>query len=200
MDAINLGAFLTFVFVTTFTPGPNNITSSSMGILYGYRSTLPYLLGIMMGFFGIMLLAGVISGTLYAIFPSLEAVMRFVGAAYILWLAYKTFKSSVKLETEADTPVLGFLNGFLLQALNPKVWVYGLTIYTTFLAPIASQVGWLALSALFLACVGFTSISTWTLGGAAIKHWLQNPTFQKGINAVLSLLLVYTAIDLSGIL
>lgn len=199
MESINFGAFLTFVVVTTFTPGPNNITSSSMGILYGYRKTLNYLLGIAVGFFIIMLLSGVISSTLYAIFPSLESVMRIIGAGYILYLAYKTLRSTYKF-SEDEAPALGFMNGFLLQALNPKVWVYGLTLYTTFLATITNNLLLMLISAVFLALVGFSSISTWTISGAAIKQFLRNPNFQKAVNVVLALLLVYTAIELSGII
>lgn len=127
MDAINFGAFLTFVIVTTFTLGPNNISSSSMGILYGYKQSLRYIAGIVVGFFFIMLIAGIISQTLYAIFPSLETIMRLVGATYILWLAYKTLKSSYQFD-DTSTPVLGFINGLMLQALNPKAWIYALTL------------------------------------------------------------------------
>lgn len=198
MDTINLGAFITFVLVTTFTPGPNNITSSSMGVLYGYRKSLNYIAGIVTGFFGIMFLAGIISQTLYAIFPSLESVMRLIGAGYILWLAYKTLKSSYNFG-EDKSAVLGFLNGVLLQALNPKAWIYGLTLYTTFLASITNNIVFLLISALFLACVAFCATSTWALSGAAIKHYLKNPNIQKGINITLAVLLIYTAVDLSGI-
>jgi len=198
MDTINLGAFLTFVIITTFTPGPNNITSSSMGVLYGYRKSLRYISGIVTGFFGIMLLAGIISQTLYAIFPSLESVMRIIGAGYILWLAYKTLKSSYNFG-EDSSPVLGFLNGVLLQALNPKAWIYGLTLYTTFLASITNNIIFLLLSALFLACVAFCATSTWALTGAVIKRYLTNPNIQKGINITLAVLLIYTAVDLSGL-
>lgn len=198
METINLGAFLTFVFITTFTPGPNNITSSSMGVLYGYRKSLKYMSGIVTGFFGIMFLAGIISQTLYAIFPSLEAVMRIVGAIYIIWLAYKTLKSSYNF-AEDSSPVLGFSNGVLLQALNPKAWIYGLTLYTTFLASITNNVVFLLISAIFLAGVAFCATSTWALSGAAIKHYLKNPKIQKAINIILAILLVYTAVDLSGL-
>ena len=198
MDTINLGSFLTFVIITTFTPGPNNITSSSMGVLYGYRKSLRYISGIVTGFFGIMLLAGIISQTLYAIFPSLESVMRIIGAGYILWLAYKTLKSSYNFG-EDSSPVLGFLNGVLLQALNPKAWIYGLTLYTTFLASITNNIIFLLLSALFLACVALCATSTWALTGAVIKRYLTNPNIQKGINITLAVLLIYTAVDLSGL-
>lgn len=199
MEPINFGALFTFVMVTTFTPGPNNISSSSMSIVYGYRKTIRFLLGIATGFFGVMLLTGIISGTLYTIFPALEPVMRLIGAAYILWLAYKTFQSSHSLSA-SESPALGFTNGLLLQALNLKVWVYGLTLYTTFLAAITDQTLLLILSAVALAFVSFCSISTWALSSMVISRILHQPRLQRAINAVLTLLLVYTAIELSGIL
>lgn len=199
MNAVNLGALLTFVFVTTFTPGPNNISSSSMGILYGYRKTLHYLFGITVGFFLIMLSSALVSHTLYTLFPWLESVMRIIGALYILWLAYKTLKSSYQFSQEA-APTFGFRDGLLLQMFNPKVWLYGLTLYTTFLTAVTANAPLLLVSAVLLALVGFLSISTWTLSGAAIKCFLHILWMQKAINIGLALLLIYSAIELSGLL
>jgi cysteine/O-acetylserine efflux protein len=198
MDSVNLAVLLPFVFVTTFTPGPNNISSSSMGVLYGYRKTLNYLLGIVTGFLGVMILCAIISGTLYGLFPSLEGVMRLIGAAYILFLAYKTFRASYQFSLE-ESPVLGFSNGLLLQALNPKGWVHGLTLYSTFLAPITSQWPLLIVSALGLTLVAFCAVSTWTISGAAIRRFINQPNFRHVLNAILALLLVYTAFELSGL-
>jgi len=154
MSSINFGALLSFVLITTFTPGPNNISSSSMGILYGYQRSLNYLLGIASGFFGIMLLSGLISRTLYTLFPAIEGVLRIVGTLYILWLAYKSLKTSYTFDLE-KTPPLGFLNGVFLQAVNPKAWVYGLTLYTTFLASITGNWMLLVPSAILLALIAF---------------------------------------------
>lgn len=198
METINFTALLVFVFATTFTPGPNNISSSSMGILYGYRKTVKYLLGIMLGFFVIMTISGIVSQTLLSVFPSLETGMRIVGALYILWLAFKTVRSSYQLNAD-DAPALGFVDGMLLQALNPKVWVYGVTLYTTFLAAISNHIVLLLISALLLASVSFMSTTTWTLSAAAIKRFLRKPKFQSAVNIVLALLLVWTAFELSGI-
>lgn len=199
METINLGALITFVIVTIFTPGPNNISSSAMGILYGYKSTLHYLLGIALGFFVIMLLSGVVSLTLYSLFPSLEAAIRLIGAGYILWLAYKTLKSTYNLSAE-DSAVLGMVSGILLQLVNPKTWVFGLTLYTTFLVGITNDIPLLVISAVILATIAFLATSTWAISGAAIKRLLVVSWLKKGINVGLALLLTYTAIELSGIL
>ncbi|PJF29727.1 MAG: lysine transporter LysE [Phototrophicales bacterium] len=199
MDNINFGAFIIFVIVTTFTPGPNNISSSSLGVIYGYRKTVPYMLGIALGFFMTMFVTGVISHTLYHIIPSVEGVMRIIGAGYILWLAYKTLKLSYDFADDT-TLKIGLRDGLLLQLFNVKVWLYGLALYTTFLAGITGNIVLLTISAIFLAGVAFTSTSSWALFGSATKQMLRHPRLQQGVNVILALLLVYNAIDLSGIL
>jgi cysteine/O-acetylserine efflux protein len=196
---INIGAFLSLVLVTTFTPGPNNISSASMGVLHGYKKTLRYLAGIATGFFFVMLLCGWISTALLKTFPSFETALRFIGAGYILWLAFETLRASYTFETE-DQALLGFMKGLLLQVLNPKAIVYGLTLYSTFLAPIKDNPAYLGLSAFFLTAIAFCSVSIWALFGSAIRTYLHQPRIRQAVNLALSLLLVYTAVELSGLI
>jgi cysteine/O-acetylserine efflux protein len=196
--SVNISALFSFVLVTTFTPGPNNISSASMGVLHGYKNTLKYLLGIATGFFFVMLLCGWISTTLMKVSPSFETSLRFIGAGYILWLAFETLRASYTFQ-EKDQSLLGFARGLLLQVLNPKVIVYGLTLYSTFLASITINPAYLVLSALFLTAVAFCATSTWALFGWAIRTYLHQPRIRRLVNLVLSLLLVYTAIELSGL-
>lgn len=187
-----------FVFVTTFTPGPNNISSASMGVLYGYRNTFKYLMGITAGFFFVMLLCAYLSATLLKLMPSAEPLLRIVGAAYILWLAYGTARASYTFNCMGQLP-LGFKKGLFLQALNPKVAIYGLTLYSTFLSSATGNPLVLTVFALLFALTAFCSTSTWALGGAAIKRHLHQPRVRILVNAILVLLLVYCALDLSGI-
>ena len=195
---VNISAFLAFVFVTTITPGPANISSAAMGVLHGYKNTLRYLLGIATGGFIIMLLCGLISTTLLKFFPSIEATFRFIGAGYILWLAFKTVRASYMFQ-DHDRPIMGFVAGLLLQAVNQKAILFGLTLYSTFLAPIISRPDYLVLSALFIAAVVFCATSTWALFGWVIKTYLHRPRIERIVSLGLALLLVYTAIVLSGI-
>jgi cysteine/O-acetylserine efflux protein len=198
MMDINFVAFLSFVFITTFTPGPNNVSSASMGVLYGYRDTLKYMLGIVTGFFLVMLLCGWTSTVLLKVLPSFETALRFIGAGYILWLAFETLKTSYTFQESNQSP-MGFGRGLLLQVLNLKAIVYGLTLYSTFLVPITDNSALLVLSATFLATLAFCSVSAWALFGSAIRTVLRQPRIRQSVNLVLSLLLVYTAIELSGL-
>lgn len=199
MPDIAISALLTFVFITTFTPGPNNIASASSGILYGYRKTLPFLLGIVSAFFLIMLAAGLLSGWLNARIASFEAIIRIVGALYIMWLAYHSLKASYTFDAELQDAA-DFRQGFSLSILNPKGIVFGLSVHGAFLNPIAGNLLLVTIASLLLAGVAFTATSTWALFGAGIRQWLRNPLLQRWLNAILALLLIYTAIEISGLL
>ncbi len=196
---LDLIPLLSFVLITTYTPGPNNISSTSMGVRYGYRRSLRYLLGITTGFFLVMLLCGLISGTLTSIFPSFEIVLRIVGAVYILWLAYETLRATYTFEDNVRGE-LGFVRGALLQILNPKGVIYGLTLYSTFLLGTAGKPTQMLLSAAGLAATAFSAVSTWALFGSAIRRFLHVAWLRQMVNAVLALLLIYTAVEVSGVL
>jgi cysteine/O-acetylserine efflux protein len=196
---LRLVPLLSFVLVTTYTPGPNNISSTSMGVLYGYKRTLPYLLGITTGFLLLMVLCGLISGTLRSLVPAFETVLRIVGAAYILWLAYETLRATYTFE-EQNRGKLGFIRGALLQILNPKGVIYGLTLYSTFLLSLTDRPALILLSAAGLSVVTFSAVSVWTLFGSAIRRFLHNRRVRRAVNVVLALALVYTAAELSGLL
>jgi len=190
---------LPFILITTFTPGPNNVSSASMGMLYGYRKTLPYILGIVSGFFLVMLLCGFLSRTLLEVLPSFEVILRVVGALYIAWLAYETLRSSYDFELQKQPP-LTFWRGFFLQLLNIKAIFYALTLYSGFLSSLTYRVDWLLLSAVCLACLGFCSVTIWTLFGSVIHKYLKKPALRRWVNIGLALLLVYTAVEISGLL
>src|SRR5829696_7103366 len=98
---------LSFILISTFTPGPNNISSATMGALHGFRNTVNYLLGIMVGFLLVMFICAVGSSWVLHLFPGIEALLRYIGAAYTLYLAYGVLKASYSFEGESAKP-LGF--------------------------------------------------------------------------------------------
>ena len=190
---------LSFVLVATFTPGPSNISSASMGVLHGYKKTLNYLVGLATGVFIMLLLSGLISTSLLSLFPAVESILRFAGAAYILYLAFGILKASYTFN-ETDQKPMGFVQGLLLNLLNPKLVVYGLTLFSAFLAPITGNIALLILAVGLLSAVAFCATSTWALFGMVIKTHLHQPRVKAMVNIILSLLLIYTAIKLSGII
>ena len=199
MPSIALLPVLSYVLISTFTPGPANISSSSLGVLYGFRRTLEYQGGLAAGVFLMMVAGGLVSVSLLKGFPALAPALRYVGAAYILYLAYGILRASYTFK-ERETRPLGFGHGLLLNLSNPKLVVYALTLFSSFLAPIAGSAAGLIVAALVLAAVSACATSVWALFGAGIKTRLHNPRFTRWVNITLALLLVYTAVELAGLL
>ena len=187
-----------FVLITTFTPGPGNIASAGMGMMYGYKHTLRFLLGIVAGYLLIMLLCAFLSRTLLKIIPAVEPVLRLAGACYILWLAAGTARATYSFSAENRAPML-FKHGFLLQALNPKAIIFGLTLYTTFLSSIVARPCILTLSTLLLTAVTFCSVSFWAFSGVQMQGFIHQAHIRRTANFILVALLVYCAVNLSGI-
>ncbi len=199
----NLLPTITFILIATFSPGPSNISSAVMGMLHGYRKTLPFLLGMVIGFLFLMSACAWASTTVLRVFPVLQPILKYAGAAYIVYLAYGMVKASYTFITDeqgdATGEPLGFVKGFALQALNPKLVVYGLALFSTFFAPLAARPLQITLIVPLLACVAFCATSTWTLGGTLIKTQLRHPKVQLAVNLAFSLLLLYTAFTLADL-
>jgi cysteine/O-acetylserine efflux protein len=195
---INLFPLFSYVVVSTFTPGPSNISSASLAVMHGYKKSLVYQFGLATGVLLVMCLSGWISSTLLRVFPAFEPVLRYLGAAYVLYLAYGILKASYFFTGGSAKP-LGFLHGLMLQALNAKLLVYAFTLFSAFLAPITGHIAWLGLAAVLLAAVSFAATSTWAIFGTAIKTYLHNPRLKTIVNVLLSLSLVYTAIAMVGL-
>ena len=200
MEGLNLVTLASYIFATTFTPGPNNISSAANAARWGLSRTWSYLLGIATGIFVLMGLCGILSGVLMTSLPWLERYMRWIGAAYILWLAYGLVRSDAHGPGNGAGSLRGFAKGFGLQFMNPKVILYGVTLYTTFLSPILGRPVPVFLSALLLAGVGFSAVLTWAAFGMAIERFLQGETQKKILNGCFALLLVYTAATVVGLL
>lgn len=188
----NLTAFITFVLVGTFSPGPNNIMSLVSGTHYGYKKTLPFLLGVFSAFSTIMLATSYLNLFLYNLIPKIKPYMYAIGAAYMLYLAYKVLNSKMG-EAESDK-LNTFGAGFTLQFINPKVLLYGITVTSSFIIPHFSAF-WILLGfAILLACITFVATSSWALFGASFKKVMVK--YQKPFNIGMALLLVYSAVTI----
>lgn len=185
-----------FIGVASITPGPNNIACASMGLVFGYGKTLPFISGILTGCFVVMFLCGTMSSVILSIFPALSTWIRWAGCLYILWLAWLTYRASYSFEDKGDSTRLGFVRGVMLQFLNPKLILYGLTLFSAFLGSIAGNIPFIFIWTSGLTIAAFFTLSIWALFGTALKLYVTNPRLKKYINIFLSLLLVYTAVSL----
>ena len=201
MESIDFVSLIPFVFITTFTPGPNNIACTSLAINFGIKKSMGFLYGIFLGFMSVLLLAGFFSNMLLKMIPGLEPIMRWIGAAYILYLAYGILKADYSFQQDnQQAQPFSFSHGFLLQFLNPKGIIYALTLYSAFLYSIIDMPRFIVLFAFTLSSIGFLSLLLWALFGKIISHFLYRDRVRKIVNLLLAFLLAYTAIKLTGIL
>lgn len=185
--------FLTYAVITAVTPGPNNIMSLSNAGRQGFRKALPFNFGILAGFSVVMLICTLFCGLLSSVIPKIKMPMLVIGAAYMLYLAWKTFKSSSEIEETQS--VMGFRSGLALQFVNPKIYIYCIVSMEAYILPYYYDKP-VALTgfALLLAFIGFAFTLCWSAFGSAFK--LLFSKYAKVTNTVMALLLVYCAISL----
>ena len=189
----NWFSFLTYAVVTAVTPGPNNIMSMSNGSRKGFKKALPFNFGIGVGFSIVMLLCTAFCNTLSAMIPRIKMPMLIIGAAYMLYLAWETFRSGGNIEENHSGE--GFASGLLLQFINPKIYIYCIVSMESYILPYYhGQIVPLVCFAFLLALIGFAFTLCWSAFGSAFK-WLFSK-HDKIVNSIMSLLLVYCAISL----
>ena len=186
-------SFLTYAFITAATPGPNNIMSMSNGGRLGFKGALPFNFGVFAGFSAVMLLCTAFCTTLTNLIPAVKTPMLIAGAAYMLHLAWGTFRSSGVIDEDHSRS--GFYAGMLLQFINPKIYIYGIMSMQAYILPFyAGEPLTLALFALLLAFIGFAFTLCWSAFGSAFRLLFSRHT--KTVNTIMALLLVYCAASL----
>ena len=189
MEEFNLVGFALYVFASAFTPGPNNILSMSAAGRYGIARAWRVLVGVFAGFIIVMLLCALFSVALASFVPKIMPFMEWAGAAYILWLAWRTWRSSGA--SEGGDVDCGFWAGFVLEFVNVKIMLYGVTALTSFVMPAFDSTAVVASFAVLLAVIGSVANWTWALFGVLFQRALSS--HGRLFNAIMALLLVYCA-------
>lgn len=189
---VNFQAFLIYLIVTTFTPGPNNILSMVNAMQYGYRKVLGFLAGIFIGFTIVMLICGLLNLILVNFIPQAEFWLEILGAAYMLYLALHIIITKPIQDEAVNRGLNTFLTGFSMQFFNVKVILYGITIYSLFIIHTYRQPLILVSFAPLLAAVGYLSTTLWAIAGSRLHNL--NARYQRVINLVMGLLLIYSAV------
>jgi len=185
--------FLTYVMITAATPGPNTLLSMSTAARMGLRRSYPLNLGIWVGFSIVSVGCAIFCSILGSLVHAIQTPMKVVGACYMLYLAWKTFKSSPDLE-ERDARN-GFFAGFTLQFVNPKIYIYCIMSMEAYILPyFHGQHLELFGFAMLLAFIGFVFTLAWAAFGSVFR--LLFSKYAKATNTVTALLLVYCAIAL----
>lgn len=184
-------ALVVFAFVASITPGPNNLMLMASGVNFGFRRTIPHMIGIAAGFASLLLAVGFGLGALLLAFPTLHLALKVAGGAYLLFLAWKIATSRSIGEQVSDARPMTFLQAAAFQWVNPKAWVMAVSamaIYTDPAAPLLSVV--LVASAFTL--VNFPSVSSWTAFGVVLRRFLADPARLKWFNIAMGVALALT--------
>lgn len=182
-------ALVGFAFATSATPGPNNVMLLASGVNFGFRRTIPHMLGVGLGFTFMVIVIGLGLSQVFAAYPVIHDVLRYAGGAYMLWLAWKIANSGPIRDGEVHGRPLTFLQAALFQWVNPKAWVMGITAIATYTVT-SSYIASVFAVGLVFGLVNIPSISAWVLFGAAMRNFLRNPRHLRVFNVTMALLLV----------
>ena len=177
-------AISAYNFVMYATPGPNNSILTTSGIKFGFFRSIPNILGIPTGL-----------GSLFTSFPILLDILRYVGSAYILYLAYKMFGSLNVASNEEKSRPLKYYEAILFQFVNPKAWVICITAVSLFYPEKENLIFGTLFMVIMSTIINIPSISIWAFGGSVIRLYLTNSKLKKIIEFLLALLLIGTAIS-----
>ena len=190
-------AVAVFALATLATPGPNNMMVTASGVNFGFRRTVPHICGICIGFPAMMLAIGLGLGNFFAAYPQSHSIIKYAGAAYLCFLAYKIAVADggggAENKKTGGRPFT-FLQAAAFQWVNPKAWAMSagaMSTYTTLEGDIALQV--VVISIIFLA-LAFPCVSIWGLAGAAAGKFLRRGKWLRRFNWMMAILLFASVI------
>ena len=185
-----------YYFVMYATPGPNNSILTASGIKFGFIRSVPNIIGISSGH-GIQLALVCFGlGSLFLQFPILLEVLKYIGACYLLYLAWKMFGSlNISITDEKSSP-LKYYEAILFQFVNPKAWVICITAVSLFYPEKENLIIGTLFLVIMSTIINLPSISMWAFGGSIIRHYLSNEKLKKIIEWLLAILLFGTAISI----
>lgn len=192
---MNITSFIIYCIIITFSPGPTHIVTLSTVQNYGVKKAISFCSGASLAFAIILVLSVLLNSILASFLPKAIIVMQIIGASYILYLAYLIYYMDSSSNDKKDFG--SFKSGFLIQFINPKVVLFCITLFPSFVMPYYSSIYELFIFAFIVLIIGTMSYFSWIMFGSLLKSILVR--YQKITNIVLSLFLVYCAIIISGI-
>lgn len=186
MSAFVIGNFLLYSVINAFTPGPGNILALNTVANYGLKKGKPLFMGIFTGYYVVQVLCAVFVFCISTFLPNVLGIMKYIGAAYILWLAIHIAVS--KPEEENTEKSASFLKGFLLQFVNVKIYLFGITALTGYITDYSTSLGILLIFELIIATIGSVATLTWVGLGALLQKVYKK--YFRPINIVLALILL----------
>lgn len=184
-------ALMVFGFASSVTPGPNNLMLMASGTNFGFKRTLPHILGVALGFAVLIAVVGIGLLQLFDAFPISYLILKVLSVAYLFYLAWKIANSASldKHGTPSKRKPFTFLQAALFQWVNPKAWAVALTAISAYTPPSHTTIN-VIMVAMICGAVGLPSASTWVLIGAQMRRFLTDPLKLRIFNICTALLLI----------
>ncbi|WP_308917494.1 LysE family translocator [Jannaschia sp. LMIT008] len=182
-------ALVGFAFVTSITPGPNNLMLLASGANFGLRRTVPHMLGVGLGFGFMIVCVGLGLAGLFEVWPAARLVLAVLSVGYLLWLAWRIANAGAPRGTDVDARPMTFAQAAAFQWVNPKAWTMALSAVTLYSTGSVPSV--VAVAGVFTA-VNLPSVSSWTVLGVQMKRFLTSPARLRAFNWTMAGLLVAT--------
>lgn len=190
---IDFPAMILYLAATAFTPGPNNLMCMYLGANYGLKGSRKFIVASMGSVFVKALLCGLLNVALAAVIPSVVPVLKWAGAAYMLYLAWTMLKSGTKKEEAAEKQGEStYSAGILLQILNMKSWVSALSLFSVYVVPYTTALWAIVTGAGIMLALLIVASLSWCLFGRAIKNVYNQ--YKLPLSIVMALSLVYCAV------
>ena len=196
MPANILLALVTFAVAMAFTPGPNNVMLAASGVNFGFGRTVPHMAGVTVGFMVLVLASGTGLGLVFAAVPQLQIVIKVVGSAYLLWLAYKVATAHQSRDAGGGPArPFTFWQAAAFQWINPKGLVAAISALAIYLRP-GHEARDLAIMVAVFGVVTAGSVTTWASFGVALRRLLRDPARARLFNIAMGLLLVVSIVPM----
>jgi cysteine/O-acetylserine efflux protein len=180
-------SFIGYAVATAITPGPNNFLTLNTSSTYGFKKSIPLLMGIMSGIVSVLTITVIMSYSLAQILPQLTLISKYLGSIYILWLAYHIYQSKPnQLDGSSKHP--GFKQGYALQFVNVKILLYGITSISSFVLPYYTDLFTIALFALILVLISSVCLVIWAGAGVLLQNFYRKHF--KIINTLMAIVLL----------
>ena len=185
-------ALLGFAFVTSVTPGPNNMMLLASGVNFGFARSLPHMLGISIGHSLMVFLVGLGLGGVMQAWPPAMILLKGTSIGYMLWLAWKIANAGAPGQGKAAAKPFNFLQAAAFHWVNPKAWAMALGAISAYAGD--GSLASVAIVAAVFAAVNLPSVSVWAAAGEVLRGWLAHPPRLRAFNWTMAGLLVLSLI------
>jgi threonine/homoserine/homoserine lactone efflux protein len=191
-------SLMLFAVSTCASPGPNNFMVMSSGVTYGFRRSIPHVIGINVGFPLMVVAVGLGLGSILHTSPVVYDVLRPIGAAYLLYLAYKIATAPVDVDDVRGAKPMSALQAALFQWVNPKAWVMVVGAVVTYATASGAYAGQVLVIALVFLVLGTPCTASWLWIGVSLKRVLRKPATFRLFNVSMAVLLAVSIIPVLG--